>query len=305
MATIISSLLKEYEGCETILVSKNSIDKAGEQYKKDITDPQSLKLINCYRLLRLNKLGEVLSDVLTSATIGNFVVVARLKRLKSIARKLLRSGKMKLSQMDDIIGVRIICGSLTDALKFSSKFVSCQSYKHTHNYVDIPRATGYRGIHVILRFPCELPSGTVQFTSEVQIRSYYQHVWAARSEGYGEQVKEGNGPEDICRFLQRLSRKIRKKEEDSPDAQQARLPEMTNGRYLSVVGYREGYLPTTDKYVGEYGRAYKQLLYLEDIPSINPLLLVGKNETLEMTHPLFMGTSLRLEPWMPSPPNAT
>ena len=125
---VIPATTKEQQ-YKNILTSKKKLDKAGEEYKLDTTDSYAREHINYYRLLRLNGLKEVLDEVLFSVSYPkNFIIAARLKRLKSIARKLQREGSMRLSRMDDIIGIRLVCESVRSVSQLSNELIKSSKY---------------------------------------------------------------------------------------------------------------------------------------------------------------------------------
>jgi hypothetical protein len=88
----------------------------------------------------------------------NAITAQRIKRLASITAKLERFPTMTLSQMQDIGGCRAIVSSAQAVSKL------CESYaesdiKHlpqqTDNYIDNPKDSGYRGVHLIYRYRAE------------------------------------------------------------------------------------------------------------------------------------------------------
>jgi ppGpp synthetase/RelA/SpoT-type nucleotidyltranferase len=137
------------------------------------------------------------------------LVTGRIKRTKSIVRKLLREPSMDLSRMADIAGLRVIVrkmseqGPLTEII---SKQVENPRVSDRRSEED-----GYRAVHI---------TGTHHsLPIEIQLRSVPQQLWANESESLGEQVKEGGGLANEREYLDELSRAIFKYENGHDEAQ--------------------------------------------------------------------------------------
>ena len=94
--------------------------------------------------------------------------------------------------MDDVIGIRIICESFDDAVALGRQIENAVPAR-TKNYVEETHeaGVGYRAIHGIARFGQPLGDAYVTVRFEIQVRTWYQHLWACWCESYGEQAKEG------------------------------------------------------------------------------------------------------------------
>ena len=118
------------------------------------------------------------------------IVAARLKRLSSIEAKLRRFRSMRLGRMQDVGGCRVVLPSVADVLSVAGRYGSEPSPHaviHSDDYIAQPRASGYRGIHLVSRFR---PGGEEQavyegMRIEIQLRSRMQHVWATAVETVG------------------------------------------------------------------------------------------------------------------------
>lgn len=126
------------------------------------------------------------------------IVGQRLKRLDTIVDKLVTGRSRDLSTMNDIAGVRAIFRSEEKLLEFRG-LMDCSRAKHslTHdldkfNYIEEPKNTGYRGIHLVYsRFSPSFsgqPWNGLKF--EVQLRTAVQHAWATAIEVYDSTRRE-------------------------------------------------------------------------------------------------------------------
>ncbi len=242
------------------------------------------------------------------------LVSVRLKRLDSIRSKIKRCGnRFKLGTMDDVVGVRIICENYHIARELSQRIQSLPDSK-LKDYITHPRKTGYRSLHHIMRFDQPLTDKkTIRVRFEIQVRSYYQHLWAIWSESQGENTKIGKGvPVDLLADLLAVSERIAQWEKSNPEELQHHLPDYIAGGHNIVLSWRQQYgLPKIFRFNDEVERAVKWLNHLEyEYPKERKgaLLLVGVtssskiSKVLHLTHPLYMGRRKEtLEPkyWMP------
>ena len=177
---------------------------------QDFTDwHRSLDIINNWRSAHAYPLNILQDSLRKKARRGdlNAVVAQRTKRLWSIWHKLDRFKTMQLSQMQDIGGCRAILSTseqvhaLLDDYKASS--VRHKARRIT-DYIAEPRASGYRGIHIIWEY-----RGTKETYNglkiEMQIRSALQHAWATSVETMGtltrQALKSSIGEGDWLRFF--------------------------------------------------------------------------------------------------------
>src|ERR1700686_2737114 len=82
---------------------------------------------------------------------GTPTVAQRLKKLPTIAHKLLREPKMKLSRMADIGGVRAVLPDQDTAYSVASRLRKNWTITRFRDYVAEPKTDGYRALHLINR----------------------------------------------------------------------------------------------------------------------------------------------------------
>lgn len=148
------------------------------------------------------------------------LAVQRLKRLSSILKKLQRKyyGKnptMKLSQMQDIAGCRVVMSNVELARKLYREGYIRGDLKHKKvnekDYITTPKDDGYRSIHLIYRYNSD-KAGKKDYNGllvEVQIRSKLQHLWATAIETVDfftrQAIKSNEGQKEWMDFFKLVS----------------------------------------------------------------------------------------------------
>ena len=307
-----------YESAE---FTRGEVDRAGINLfeKRDVHEAE--RVIKLYRKFRVNCLNTSLSILESAKLPKRCAISARLKRMQSIYRKLMRSKNPKgLGNMDDIIGFRVICETYEAALELSKRICSLPEHIKLKSYLDGEHylKTGYRASHHIMRFEQPKQDQMIRVRFEIQVRTYYQHCWAVWSESHGEQAKEGFGRRtDSAAKKQRqhfldISRRIAAWEEANPSKVQGDpLPNREGILNLAVVWNLNGTTPRHLLFHEDIEAAVDFLNYLEGRDSNeiqNVLMLVGVSSDgnlislLQKTHPRFVYPQAELGPenWMPA-----
>jgi hypothetical protein len=146
------------------------------------------------------------------------IVAQRLKRFPTIVDKLKRYPNIRLSQMQDIGGIRAICKNLHDMYYlydfYHGKTIPHDLYKE-NNYIDKPKQDGYRGIHLIFKYKSSQSRNNIAknyegLKIEVQLRTTLQHLWATGVEIVGlmraEKLKSQQGDQDWLDFFALVSK---------------------------------------------------------------------------------------------------
>ncbi|MDF3917482.1 RelA/SpoT domain-containing protein [Salinicola salarius] len=138
----------------------------------------------------------------------NAIVAQRLKRMPTIIDKLRRFPDMNLSRMQDIGGCRAVMASIESVYDLSKAF---ENRKVSHilankkDYIKEPKASGYRGIHLIYKYVSDRNDTYNNYHIEVQVRSQLQHAWATAVETAGmllkQQLKSSQGEERWLEFF--------------------------------------------------------------------------------------------------------
>jgi ppGpp synthetase/RelA/SpoT-type nucleotidyltranferase len=170
--------------------SNKQINKAGKALAEaDIASEEysaALEAVNAWRSehrFALEQFRDLLMEKARAIDI-NFIFASRLKKIDSIKEKLRREENMQLSKMQDIGGCRLIFSRIEDVYEMVDALTSMESkhiLKRKTDYIDSPRASGYRGVHLIFEYH---NGGTVaeNVKIEIQVRTYLEHIWATSVE---------------------------------------------------------------------------------------------------------------------------
>ena len=150
-------------------LSKTQIDRLGNRLKDGSHTESDLRMLDDYR----RSFGEAYEAVVGTLRQRGALPTGRLaKSTVSIVEKLRRES-IRLSQVQDIAGCRVVVGDVLE----QDQFV-------TGLEVDFPATTvidrrespshGYRAVHVIVKMSGKLV--------EIQVRTALQHLWAEVSE---------------------------------------------------------------------------------------------------------------------------
>ena len=151
------------------------------------------------------------------------LVAQRIKRLSSIDLKLCRFPWLKLSEMQDIGGCRAVVGSVRSVKRLVNLYKeSSIKHKliHEDNYIDSPKRSGYRGIHLIYRYYSYRNHTYNSLKIEIQLRSELQHAWATAVETVGtfiqQALKSSQGEKEWLRFFALMGTAIAIREGTAP-----------------------------------------------------------------------------------------
>lgn len=110
----------------------------------------------------------------------------RLKSPASITEKLARKGfpptlDAAEAHLTDIAGVRIVCNYLEDIYRLAELLCRQRDVElvRRRDYIQHPKESGYRSLHLIIRIPVYLSSHTELVPVEVQIRTIAMDFWAS------------------------------------------------------------------------------------------------------------------------------
>lgn len=111
---------------------------------------------------------------------------SRLKSPQSMMKKLARKGLPQTleaaeANLNDIAGVRIVCNYLDDIYRIADLLQRQRDveFVHRRDYIENPKESGYRSLHLVIRIPVFLSSHTELVPVEVQIRTIAMDFWAS------------------------------------------------------------------------------------------------------------------------------
>jgi putative GTP pyrophosphokinase len=154
-------------------LSNSKITKLGERLRQRIIVEEDLSLLDMFRQT-FNDLDQQVYPIIQNVLIkreGCTLTKRKRKTQQSIVDKLIRQPKLRLPQMQDIAGCRIVVEGNSKAIQqinellidaFSSSQWQIES-KSRHKH-------GYRAIHIIVK-------SNMKFY-EIQLRTYAQDIWA-------------------------------------------------------------------------------------------------------------------------------
>jgi hypothetical protein len=159
--------------------------------------------INTFQATLRNKLKKIDPDAL---------VAQRLKRTPSIINKLQRIRGMNLARMQDIGGLRAVVSTLPQLRTLHKEYkdtVFSHSLVSEFDYVNEPKSSGYRSVHLIYKYKLRYDSPYDGLQLELQMRTKLQHAWATAVETMGtflqHSLKSSEGPEEWLNFFALVS----------------------------------------------------------------------------------------------------
>lgn len=202
----------------SILIDENSSD---EEKNEALEVLANWRLAHSYPMHIFKKRLKIVSKKIDKGALSG----QRLKRAPSIIKKLQRKysdkATMKLNQMQDIAGCRVILSNVSLAEKIYEKHYLKGDLKHKlvnqKNYIQNPKEDGYRSIHLVYKFFSDKKKSIYNgLLVEIQIRSKIQHIWATAVETVDfftrQAIKSNEGEEKWKQFFKLVSAAFAKME---------------------------------------------------------------------------------------------
>lgn len=176
-----------------------SIRKIGEKLRNgEVLDKEEEKEFDIFRKNHTNIIVLFNKELEKIEFKGNSYITGRTKRIETIISKLRRPQHPKLNKIHDIAGSRMIfdsLGDLNDAVNKLNQIKIRDFYeisdKNKYNYIENPKADGYRGIHKVFKYSNPDNSKINNLKIELQLRTKLQHTWATAVEIY-DMIKKTN-----------------------------------------------------------------------------------------------------------------
>ena len=198
--------------------SRSKIRLAGEILRKS-DDPfnqiEAIEKLNNWKAaheLPLSVIKRTISKYAQEVSKTN-VIVQRRKRTDSILLKLRNESKLSLARMQDLVGIRVVYRhddyqknlDCIDKLIRKIQSSSMSSRPKITNYIENPRDTGYRSVHLIFKYKSKKFHSHNNMLVELQIRTKMQHIWSTAVESVGmfnqSHLKQGLGDEKWLEFF--------------------------------------------------------------------------------------------------------
>jgi hypothetical protein len=260
--------------------SKKEVQRAGEiLILPNITSVNpngqlhALQVLSYWRSCHLAPLDTVISilERIVPKIDNTAIVAKRLKRAQSIIEKLTRNDSMKLRNMQDIGGARVICRSIRYVNKIKRELTKVADLKVT-DYIVSPKDDGYRGIHLIGKF---IGSGSsAPYSIEIQLRTVSMHSWATSVEIIdlftNQSLKTGRGKPQWREFFRHASVVFAAQDgvpTDSKDYSDSVAALVNLSRKLDVFDVFEAYSGSL-KTVSDYGIHDREGYYLIQINTV-------------------------------------
>ncbi len=135
-------------------------------------------------------------------------IQSRIKSPESIIDKLQRK-QYPLEKLNDIAGLRVICHYINDIQYISQLLIMHDDIilVKKMNYIDYPKDTGYRSLHLVLEVPVYLKSGKMKLPVEIQMRTIAMDFWASLEHEILYKNKD-QVSQDICEELQQCASRM-------------------------------------------------------------------------------------------------
>lgn len=140
-------------------------------------------------------------------------IQSRIKSPESIIDKLQRKQypleRQSLEKLNDIAGLRVICHYINDIQYISQLLIMHDDIilVKKMNYIDYPKDTGYRSLHLVLEVPVYLKSGKMKLLVEIQMRTIAMDFWASLEHEILYKNKD-QVSQDICEELQQCASRM-------------------------------------------------------------------------------------------------
>ena len=140
-------------------------------------------------------------------------IQSRIKSPESIIDKLQRKQypleRQSLEKLNDIVGLRVICHYINDIQYISQLLIMHDDIilVKKMNYIDYPKDTGYRSLHLVLEVPVYLKSGKMKLPVEIQMRTIAMDFWASLEHEILYKNKD-QVSQDICEELQQCASRM-------------------------------------------------------------------------------------------------
>lgn len=174
-----------------LLTNSGAMDLIYDQTKRmmwSMVEYKELQMIYTCALKEVQTKFEILSTEFNIKHKRNPIssIQTRLKRTESIVEKLMKNNhpislKSVEENVHDVAGIRIICSYIDDIYSIAESFLKQDDVTliARKDYIENPKANGYRSLHLIVSIPVFLADTKREMKVEVQIRTIAMDFWAS------------------------------------------------------------------------------------------------------------------------------
>jgi len=116
------------------------------------------------------------------------------------------TSEQAVEHAEDFLGLRIVCNNLQDVHRTAqlvTEALEAEKIDVTRrDYIEVPRSSGYRAIHLLLKSEMKIGTDAMTIGCEIQIRTLAQDVWGHLSH---EDIYKGNASAALIEKTRRLS----------------------------------------------------------------------------------------------------
>ena len=172
----------------SILLPENANNTLLEQGIAQLQEYQAMRQLYNGAIREITTKLENLDDEFSTRYAHNPIhhMESRLKSLTSIVGKLQRKGlpltlASAQKELYDIAGVRVICNYIDDIYDLADMLCGQGDVAvlRRRDYIQEPKPNGYRSLHLTVRIPVFLSTGSVGVPVEIQIRTIAMDFWAS------------------------------------------------------------------------------------------------------------------------------
>ncbi len=159
-----------------------------EEYRELVSEYSNIQYLYSAAIQFMNARLEALTNEFRISHQNNPIhhIQSRVKSPASIVRKLRKQGipvsmTNAKKSLHDLAGVRVICCYIKDIFTIAKLIKSQDDIQviTEKNYIEKPKANGYRSLHLVVDVPVYLSKAKLYVPVEVQIRTVAMDFWAS------------------------------------------------------------------------------------------------------------------------------
>jgi len=219
--------------------SKSQVNKAGRTLRHWLRGDETpvaevaiaWKVMLAHRAIHQYPLGKATMGLRSVVKTESCAVEVsqRLKRVPTILDKLIREPTLPLASMQDVGGCRAVLADISEVRRVQKRLARNRPPVRVSDYIEEPRESGYRGVHVIVQYDSRM--------IEVQLRTTVMHQWAITVERLSGRLhvdlKSSEGPSEVLALLGLISEAMAD-EEEGKTVTQSTLDEMAQLRAAAL-----------------------------------------------------------------------